>query len=344
MPLIEVTDVADDPRLEVFTAFTDAQLMRGECLHLWRKAASAGLAPKDAAAHNALHGVFVAESQKVIERALDQSIAPLALLVEHRWMSHEHAIIERVSAEHPSAPIFTCDTPAYQKITGYKVTRGAMAALARPKPRTLDEVVRQAQHLLIVEDVTNFTNLGSMFRTAAALGIDGVLVTPGCHDPLYRRCVRVSMGAALQIPWTHIEGDRQWARATIPRLRQEGFAIAAMALVDNAPSFEDGCLDSFGRIALVLGSEGDGLQQQTISLCDMVVSIPMEHGVDSLNVASAATIALWELRRIRKAQEARADQSEWPARTAWSMREASEDRSAGGVEGIGCAPRQGESQ
>ena len=318
MAIIKLADLGD-PRLALFSAFTDAQLMRGEFMHVWRKAVRAGYVdaegkgaqPASSASRAvsegqgwgdvAPYGVFVAESQKVIDRAIAAGIQPLALLVEQRWVAHEQQVIDFVQRAYPHVPIYIASTPLYQQLTGYKVTRGAMAAFARPQPSTPEQVMANARQLLVVEDVCNFTNMGSIFRAAAALGTDGVLVTPGCHDPLYRRCVRVSMGAVLQVPWARIGFERAWADEGIRLLHEHGFAVVAMALSDDAVEFDGRQLAEHDRVALVLGTEGEGLQQQTVAACDKVMRISMAHEVDSLNVASAATIALWEMRRWRQA-------------------------------------------
>lgn len=185
----------------------------------------------------------------------------------------------------------------FRTLTGYEVVRGALTCFERPAPRSVDEVVEGARRIAILEDVTNYANMGAIFRSAAALGMDGVLVTPSCHDPYYRRCARVSMGAVFQVPWARIPGQGDWAGALVPRLRQQGMVTVAMALRDDSLDLRDRRLAEAARLAVVLGTEGDGLRDSTIDACDFTVRIPMAHQVDSLNVAAAAAIAFWELIR-----------------------------------------------
>ena len=184
----------------------------------------------------------------------------------------------------------------FHALTGYEVTRGALAAFERPALPRVEKVLAGARRVAVLEDIVNYTNIGAVFRSAAALGIDAVLVTPSCHDPLYRRAARVSMGTVFQVPWTRIGSERDWAAEGVPLLHELGFETAALALSDDAIPLHDKRLRSCDRLALVLGTEGDGLSASTIMRCDMTVKIPMDHGVDSLNVAAASAVAFWELR------------------------------------------------
>lgn len=282
VPMIERISDINDPRLRIYSGLTDGQLARGEYLG------------PDLAC-----GVMVAESQRVALRALDAGAVPVSLFVEQRWLEHDRAVIERIEQVAPDAPIFVATHEQFAELTGYQVTRGSLAAFARPPLASVEEVVADARRVAVIEDVTNYANMGSLFRSAAALGIDAVLVTPSCHDPFYRRCARVSMGAVFQVPWTRIGTHQEWAPTGVPLLKKLGFTCAAMALVDGAHGLDCPELTSAERVALVLGTEGEGLQQATIDACDLAVRIPMEHEVDSLNVAVAAAIAFWELRRTR---------------------------------------------
>lgn len=241
-------------------------------------------------------GAFVAESRRVIERALDAGCRPLSMFMEERWVEPEHHAIERIEALDPNVPVYVADHELFHKITGYEMTRGALAAFERPVPKSIEEVLAGARRVAILENVLNHTNMGSIFRSAAGLGFDAVLVTPSSHDPLFRRAVRVSMGTVFQIPWTYIGEGREWASVGIPLLHEHGFKVAAMALSDDSISLDDPELAATERLALVLGNENDGLAQETIDACDYTVRIPMRHGVDSLNVSMAAGIAFWELR------------------------------------------------
>ena len=277
MPLIQLDDLSDR-RLRPYSGMTDGQLKRGEGFR-----------------RDNPDGLFIGESGRVIERALDAGIRPASVLVDERWLEHDRAIIERVQAANPNAPVFFATERQFREITGYEVVRGALACFERPKPRPVEEVVSGARRIAILEDVTNYANMGAIFRSAAALGMDAVLISPSCHDPYYRRCARVSMGAVFQVPWARIEGDADWASALVPKLREDGFAIAAMALRDDSIGLRDPRLSEAGRLAIVLGTEGDGLRDSTIAACDYTVLIPMAHQVDSLNVAAAAAIAFWEL-------------------------------------------------
>lgn len=240
-------------------------------------------------------GLFIGESARVVERALDAGVRPTSVLVDHRWLEHDRDIIERMLQEFPETPVFLATPAQFHELTGYEVVRGALTCFERPVPRSIGEVLNGARRIAILEDVTNYANMGAIFRSAAALGMDGVLVTPSCHDPYYRRCARVSMGAVFQVPWARIEGDSDWAPVLLAHMRDKGFASVAMALRDDSLELRDPCLRAAERLAVVLGTEGDGLRDTTIAACDFTVRIPMAHQVDSLNVAAAAAIAFWEL-------------------------------------------------
>lgn len=285
--MIVRVDTLDDPRLDAYARLTDVQLR-------------SRLEPEK--------GLFIAESGNVIERALEAGMQPLSLLMEEKWLDALRPLIERAAAANPNAPVFVAPRAELAKLTGFELTRGALAAFRRPALPSVADVVRDARRIAVLENVTNHTNVGAIFRSAAALGMDAVLVTPSCYDPLYRRAVRVSMGTVFQIPWTRIGEDGEctdprkatsgaWAAAGIPLLRELGFATAAFALSDDSVSLDDPRLAAEERLALVFGTEGDGLSPVTISGCDYTVRIPMQHGVDSLNVAAASAVAFWALRR-----------------------------------------------
>lgn len=279
MPLVELHDL-DDRRLRPYSGMTDGQLKRGEGFR-----------------RDNPQGLFIGESARVVERALDAGVKPLSVLVDRRWLEHDRALIERIGSEVPEAPVFLATPEQFRSLTGYEVVRGALTCFERPAPRSVDEVIEGARRIAILEDVTNYANMGAIFRSAAALGMDGVLVTPSCHDPYYRRCARVSMGAVFQVPWARIPGQGDWAPALVPHLRQQGMVTVAMALRDDSLDLRDRRLAEAAHLAVVLGTEGDGLRDSTIGACDFTVRIPMAHQVDSLNVAAAAAIAFWELAR-----------------------------------------------
>lgn len=279
MSLIEIADLSDR-RLRPYSGMTDGQLKRGEGFR-----------------RDNPQGLFIGESARVIERALDAGVRPLSLLVDERWLEHDRAIVDRVHASFPETPVFLATPAQHRELTGYEVVRGALACFERPEPLTVDDVIRNAHRIAILEDITNYANMGAIFRSAAALGWDGVLVTPSCHDPYYRRCARVSMGAVFQVPWARIAGDRDWAPHLVGRLREEGVATVALALRDDTLDLRDPRLKRADRLAIVLGTEGEGLADSTIAACDHTVRIPMHHGADSLNVAACAAIAFWELAR-----------------------------------------------
>jgi len=267
--IIEITDF-HAPELDVYARLTEAQLMNR-------------FQPENA--------LFIAESPKVIHRALDAGYQPVSLLMERRHVEGQAAdVIERCEG----VPVYTSDLSVLTQLTGFPLTRGVLCAMRRPPLPTPETVLQGTKRIVILENVMNPTNVGAIFRSAAALGMDAVLLTPGCSDPLYRRSARVSMGTVFQIPWTFLpEG---WPDSGMGLLRELGFATAALALSDDSVSITDPQLAGESRLALLLGSEGDGLSHETVAACDYTVKIPMYHGVDSLNVAAASAVAFWELR------------------------------------------------
>ena len=242
------------------------------------------------------HGLFIGESRNVVERALDAGIQPYAVLLEEHWLDATMPLLERLHHQRPNLPIFVVDRAQFEAVTGYRIARGAIAAMERPALPAVEQLLSGARRVAVLEDITNYTNIGAIFRSAAALGIDAVFVTPSCHDPFYRRASRVSMGTVFQVPWTRIGDAQDWAASGIPILHQAGFEVAALALSDDSIALGDPALAACEKLALVLGTEGDGLSPHTIATCDYTVRIPMEHGVDSLNVAAASAVAFWELR------------------------------------------------
>ena len=271
--VIEITSF-DDPRLDVYARLTEAQLLNR---------------------FEPAKGMFIAESPKVIQRALDSGCKPVSLLMERKDIDGQAAeIIEQCG----DIPLFTADRDVLCQLTGFQLTRGVLCAMLRPKLPTVEEICKDAKRIVILENVMNPTNVGAIFRSAAALHMDAILLTPGCSNPLYRRSARVSMGTVFQIPWTFIgEEVGDWPHPGMERLEAMGFKTAAMALRDDSVSIDDPNLLAEERLAIVLGSEGDGLVDTTIADCDYTVKIPMSHGVDSLNVAAASAVAFWQLGR-----------------------------------------------
>ncbi|MCR5663832.1 MAG: RNA methyltransferase [Oscillospiraceae bacterium] len=274
MPNVTEIGALDAPELEVYARLTEGQLKnRAE--------------PEK--------GLFIAESPKVIERALDAGCVPVSLLMERRHIEGQaRGIVERCG----ELPIYTAELAVLKELTGFPLTRGVLCAMRRPPEPSAEAVCEGARRIAVLEDVVNPTNVGAIFRSAAALGMDAVLLTPACSDPLYRRAVRVSMGTVFQIPWAHIGsavGD--WPHPGLDRLRALGFKTAAMALEDDSISVDDERLAREDKLAVVLGTEGEGLSARTIADCDYTVRIPMSHGVDSLNVAAASAVAFWQLSR-----------------------------------------------
>ena len=269
----EITDF-NAPELDVFVRLTGAQLRNK-------------LEPEK--------GVFIAESPTVIEVALNAGCVPVSLLTDKRLINGAVAgIIDRLGDD---VPIYTAERDMLTALTGFELTRGALCAMKRPTPRSVEELCRGARRIAVLEAVTDSTNIGALFRSAAAMHIDAVLITPTCCDPLCRRAVRVSMGTVFQIPWAKI-GDTpaDWPKG-IERLHALGFKTAAMALTDESVSIDDPGLMAEEKLAIILGTEGDGLSKRTIAESDYTVKIPMAHGVDSLNVAAAGAVAFWQLTR-----------------------------------------------
>lgn len=267
MPIIEITSLSQ-PGVELFSTLTEAQLRRR-------------MEPEK--------GLFIAESPKVIERALDAGYVPIALLCEERHLSGDAAaIVERCG----EIPIYTGSRELLASLTGYTLTRGVLCAMQRPQSPAVSEVCATARRVVVIDGVVDATNVGAIFRSAAALGIDAVLLTPTSCDPLNRRAVRVSMGSVFLVPWA-------WLHEPVGSLRELGFRTAAMALTDNSVSIDNEALVKEERLAVIMGNEGDGLASAVIAEADYVVRIPMAHGVDSLNVAAAAAVAFWELRSSR---------------------------------------------
>ncbi len=242
--------------------------------------------------HEPEKGIFIAESPRVIERALDAGCMPLSFLAEERYLEKE---AKELLAEYKEIPVYTADMEVLVQITGYKLTRGMLCAMRRPAQRTVEEVCMDARRITVLENVVNPTNVGAVFRSAAALNMDAVLLTPDCSDPLYRRSIRVSMGTVFQIPWAYLDGRDVWPRKGMELLNKLGFRTVAMALTEDSVSIDDPQLLSEEKLAVILGTEGDGLAESTISDCDYRVRIPMAHGVDSLNVAAASAVAFWVL-------------------------------------------------
>lgn len=271
--VIEITDFSA-PELDVYVRLTGAQLRNK-------------LEPE--------RGIFIAESPSVIEVALNAGCKPLSLLTERRHINGAvRGIIDRLG----DAPIYTAERELLARMTGFELTRGALCAMLRPNLPSVESVLEGARRIAVLEAVADATNIGALFRSAAALGIDAVLITPTCCDPLCRRALRVSMGTVLQVPWTRIgSAPEDWPEQGLARLRELGFKSVAMALTDNSVSIDDASLAREERLAIVLGTEGDGLAAKTIADCDYTAKIPMSHGVDSLNVAAAGAVAFWQLAR-----------------------------------------------
>ena len=237
-------------------------------------------------------GIFIAESPKVIERALNAGYQPISFLVEHKDLEGE---AQEILKQYPDVPVYTAEYELLVKLTGFALTRGMLCAMHRNPLPSVEEVCRNANRIAVLENVVNPTNIGAIFRSAAALHMDAVLLTGGCSDPLYRRAARVSMGTVFQIPWTYFDKKTVWPQDGMQILQNLGFKTAAMALRDDSVGIDDKALRSEEKMAVILGTEGDGLASQTIADCDYTVKIPMSHGVDSLNVAAASAVAFWEL-------------------------------------------------
>ena len=233
-------------------------------------------------------GIFIAESPKVIRRALVGGYEPISFLVENKYIEGQASDI---ISSCPDIPVYTAASDVLTQLTGFKLTQGALCVMRRKKLPSAESILENAKTIAILEDIMNQTNVGAIIRSAAALGIDTVLLTPACSDPLYRRSIRVSMGTVFQVPWTCFNSQS----ADISMLRELGFATAAMALCDDSVDIDDEKLNSEEKLAVVLGAEGDGLTPETISACDYTVCIPMYHDVDSLNVAAASAVAFYQL-------------------------------------------------
>ena len=238
-------------------------------------------------------GIFIAESPTVIEVALNSGCVPVALLTDERLINGAvKNIIERVG----DIPIYIAEREVLSSLTGFELTRGALCAMKRPEAKSLDELLSGAKRIAVLEAVADSTNIGALFRSAAALNIDAVLITPTCCDPLCRRAVRVSMGTVFQVPWGKIgEKTADWPEAGMKQLSKMGFKTVAMALCERTVNIDDPALAEENKLAIILGTEGDGLSKTTIASCDYTVKIPMSGGVDSLNVAAAGAVAFWEL-------------------------------------------------
>ena len=238
-------------------------------------------------------GIFIAESPKVIDRALDAGYKPVSLLMERKQITGPAAgILSRCG----DAPVYTTDREMLAELTGFELTRGVLCAFHRPAPRPVEELCKNARRVAVLEGIVDSTNVGAIFRSAAALNMDAVLINPSCCDPLCRRAVRVSMGTVFQVPWGQLgETPADWPEKGMDILHSLGFKTAAMALSDRSVSIDDEQLAKEPKLAIVLGTEGDGLAAGTIASCDYTVKIPMSHGVDSLNVAAASAVAFWQL-------------------------------------------------
>ena len=238
-------------------------------------------------------GIFIAESPKVIDRALDAGYEPVSLLMERKQITGPAAgILSRCG----DAPVYTADREMLAELTGFELTRGVLCAFRRPAPRPVEELCKNARRVAVLEGIVDSTNVGAIFRSAAALNMDVVLINPSCCDPLCRRAVRVSMGTVFQVPWGQLgETPADWPEKGMDILHSLGFKTAAMALSDRSVSIDDEQLAKEPKLAIVLGTEGDGLAAGTIASCDYTVKIPMSHGVDSLNVAAASAVAFWQL-------------------------------------------------
>ena len=271
--IIEITDF-EAPELDIYARFTEVQLLNR---------------------HEPEKGLFIAESPKVIERALDAGCIPISFLVERK---HIDGQAKDILARCKEIPVYTAEFDVLTQLTGFQLTRGMLCAMRRPLLPSIEEICAGAHRIAVLENVMNPTNIGAIFRSAAALNIDAVLLTSACSNPLYRRAIRVSMGTVFQIPWTYLTtSSTEDYEADINYLKQLGFKTAAMALCDTSVSIDDPKLMSEDKLAIILGTDGDGLSTSTISACDYTVRIPMSHGVDSLNVAAASAVTFWQLGR-----------------------------------------------
>lgn len=268
--IIEITDFAA-PELNIYARYSEVQLLR---------------------INEPNPGIFIAESPKVVERALDAGYEPISILVEHK---HIETQAKELIARCGNIPVYTAEYDVLTKLTGFALTRGMLCAMTRRTLPTVEEVCSNARKIAVLENVVNPTNVGAIFRSAAALHMDAVLLTSGCSNPLYRRAMRVSMGTVFQVPWTIFPEKEKWPEDGMATLQRLGFKTAAMALRNDTVNIDDPGLMSEEKLAIVLGTEGDGLCEDTIANCDYTVKIPMAHGVDSLNVAAASAVAFWQL-------------------------------------------------
>ncbi len=269
--IIEITDL-NAPELDIYARLSEAQLF-----HIYE--------PKN--------GLFVAESPKVVHRALDAGYLPHSLLLERKHIAGE---AKDLIARCGNVPIYTADFDVLTELTGFPLTRGVLCAMYRRTLPTMEEICSNARRIAILENVVNPTNVGAIFRSAAALNMDAILLTPACSNPLYRRAARVSMGTVFQIPWTYFDSQEgTWPEQGMQKLKELGFRTAAMALSKKSVNIDNHRLMAEEKLAILLGAEGDGLSSDTIASCDYTVCIPMSHGVDSLNVAAASAVAFWQL-------------------------------------------------
>ncbi|MBR2928797.1 MAG: RNA methyltransferase [Oscillospiraceae bacterium] len=268
--IIEINDFSA-PELDVYARLTEAQLLNR-------------FEPEK--------GLFIAESPKVIERALDAGYEPVSILLEKKHIEGE---AKPILARCADIPVFTAEFAVLTKLTGFQLTRGMLCAMRRKPLPTVETVLQNARRVAVLENVMNPTNVGAIFRSAAALGMDAVLLTGACSNPLYRRAIRVSMGTVFQVPWTFLGGEEDSIETNVKTLQRLGFKTAAMALSDDSVSIRSKDLMAEEKLAIILGTEGDGLANTTIAQCDYTVRIPMSHGVDSLNVAAASAVAFFQL-------------------------------------------------
>ena len=283
--VIEIKDF-NAPELDIYTRCTEARILNKD--H-----------PEE--------GMFIAESPKVIGRALDAGYEPLSVLVEKKQMEENEETSQIMNRfDDTKVSIFTADFEVLTKLTGFKLTRGMLCAMRRKPLRKFQDLCDGINRIAILENVQNPTNVGAIFRSAAALNMGAIFLSPGCSDPLYRRASRVSMGTVFQIPWTFIRDSNEmrckreviWPKQAIAELKKLGYKTAALALTDDSVSIDDSELMKEEKLAVILGNEGEGLENETIALCDYTVKIPMTHGVDSLNVAAASAVAFWQLGKI----------------------------------------------
>lgn len=309
--MIEHIDSLNDSRLDVFMRLTEVQLRNK-------------LEPEK--------GIFIAESNKVISRALNAGYEPLSLLIPDHKLALMQSLIERINVINPAIPVFVAPAQEIKNLTGYELTRGILCAFRRKPLASVKKLLMGAKRIAVLENITNHTNIGALFRSAAALNVDAIILNQGCCDPLYRRAIRVSMGTVFQVPWTRVgedpravkddeiltenseetspdkerqtlssyayQGDAlRWPHEVLVCLKELGFTTAALALNDNSVALDDPRLKAYEKLAFLFGTEGEGLSHQTLEECDYVVKIPMAHGVDSLNVAAASAVTFWELCR-----------------------------------------------